>query len=117
MAKKPDGEGDTKQVATLSLQRVAIDTYRESVTYLHRQCEIYRAEGFQALARVEVGNKERRILAVLNVVDDQTLVAPSELGLSEEDFERLGLEAGSAVRVQHAGPPQSIEAVGRKIEG
>ena len=117
MAKKPDGEGDTKQVATLSLQRVAIDTYRESVAYLHRQCEIYRAEGFQALARVEVGNKERRILAVLNVVDDQTLVAPSELGLSEEAFERLGLEAGSAVRVQHAGPPQSMEAVRRKIEG
>ena len=38
----------------LALRRVAIDTYRENVAYLHRDCAIYRAEGFQALAKVEV---------------------------------------------------------------
>ncbi|MEN9724935.1 MAG: hypothetical protein RLZZ98_444, partial [Pseudomonadota bacterium] len=26
----------------LSLKRVAIDTYRENVAYLHRDCEAYR---------------------------------------------------------------------------
>ncbi|MGD8416979.1 MAG: thymidine phosphorylase, partial [Pseudomonadales bacterium] len=54
----------------LRVQRVAIDTYRENVAYLHRQCEVYRAEGFQALAKVEVSANGRHILAVLNVVDD-----------------------------------------------
>ena len=38
----------------LRLKRVAIDTYRENVAYLHRECDIYRAEGFQALSKVEV---------------------------------------------------------------
>ncbi len=38
----------------LALRRVAIDTYRENVAYLHRDCAIYRAEGFQALEKVEV---------------------------------------------------------------
>lgn len=44
----------TAKTTTLSLKRVGIDTYRENVAYLHRDCAIYRAEGFQALAKIEV---------------------------------------------------------------
>ncbi len=102
---------------TLSLRRVAIDTYRENVAYMHRQCENYRAEGFQALAKVEITANGKRILAVLNVVDDVALVAPGELGLSEEAISTLGLEDGAAVSVCHAEPPASMDAVRRKIEG
>ena len=43
-----------EQQFPLALRRVAIDTYRENVAYLHRDCAVYRAEGFQALAKVEV---------------------------------------------------------------
>lgn len=103
---------------TLTLHRVAIDTYRENVAYLHRQCEIYRAEGFQALAKVEVhGGNGVRIMAVLNVVDDSALVPPDALGLSEEAFAAMGLEEGAAVEVRHAEPPVSMDAVRRKIAG
>lgn len=105
-------------VGTLKLQRVGIDTYRENVAYLHRQCEIYRAEGFQALAKVEVSSGNGiRIQAVLNVVDDERLVGPDELGLSEEAFAALGLESGAEVRICHAEPPASMDAVRRKISG
>jgi len=105
-------------VGSLALRRVAIDTYHENVAYLNRQCEIYRAEGFQALTKVEVSDGEGRyIVAVLNVVDDDALVAPQELGLSEEAFATLGLEPGAAVKIAHAEPPASMEAVRRKIEG
>ena len=105
----------------LRLRRVAIDTYRENVAYLHRECAVYRAEGFQALAKVEVegaaeGDGER-IVAVVNVVDDERIVAPGELGLSEEALGSLGLTPGTPVRVRHAAPPASMEAVRRKIEG
>lgn len=97
---------------------MAIDTYRENVAYLNRQCEIYRAEGFQALAKVEItGDSGRRIIAVLNVVDDDALVAPEELGLSEEAIATLDLKPGAAVRIYHAEPPASMESVRRKIEG
>ncbi len=103
--------------ATLALRRVAIDTYRENVAYLHRQCELYRAEGFQALSKVEIHANGKRILAVLNVVDDVALVGPDELGLSEEAISTLGSEVGAAVQVSHAEPPASMDAVRRKIEG
>jgi len=101
----------------LQLQRVGIDTYRENVAYLHRECEIYRAEGFQALSKVEITADGKRILAVLNVVDDDHIVSPTELGLSEQAYLQLGLEPGNAVRIDHAEPPQSMGAVRRKILG
>ncbi len=59
---------------TLKLRRLGIDTYRENVAYLHRDCEVYRAEGFQALSKVKICADGRRILAVLNVVDDDKIV-------------------------------------------
>ena len=61
--------------ATLHVRRIGIDTYRENVVYLRRDCPVVRAEGFQALAKVEVLANGATILAVLNVVDDARLVA------------------------------------------
>ncbi len=101
----------------LRLRRVAIDTYRENVAYLHRDCAIYRAEGFQALSKIEISNRSHRILAVLNVVDDVSLVGPGELGLSEQAFDQFGQPPGAAVEVAHAEPPASMEAVRRKMAG
>ena len=60
--------------ATLSLKRVAIDTYHENFAYLHRDCPLYKAEGFQALSKIEIQQDGRKILAVLNVVDDDCIV-------------------------------------------
>ena len=101
----------------LKLRRVAIDTYRENVAYMHRDCDFYRAEGFQALNKVEVTANGNRIYAVLNVVDDEQLVAPNELGLSEQAFDQLNLEPGFPVSVAQAEPPSSMDAVRRKIAG
>ena len=73
----------------LKLRRVAIDTYHENVAYLHRDCVVYRAEGFQALAKIRVTCAGQGIEAVLNVVDDDRIVATDELGLSEQAFAQL----------------------------
>ena len=102
---------------TLSLRRVAIDTYHENVAFINRNCELYRAEGFQALSKIEVIANGQRILAVLNIVDDDAIVTPEELGLSEQAFEQLAQEAGHHVHIEHSEPPQSMDAVRRKIEG
>ena len=103
--------------ATLQLHRVAIDTYRENVAYLHRDCAIYRAEGFQALSKVEVRANGRRILASLNVVDDPAIVGCQQLGLSEDAFAQLGVEDGHPASICQAEPPSSIPALHRKIAG
>lgn len=66
-------------MGTLSLKQVAIDTYMENVAYLHRECEIYRAEGFQALSKIKINANNKTVYAVLNVVDDTNIVTPTEL--------------------------------------
>ncbi len=112
---KKSKSGSARQ--TLKLRRLGIDTYRENVVYLHRECEIYRAEGFQALSKVKICADGRRILAVLNVVDDDSIVTPGDLGLSEEAFAKLGVNEGHLVSIEHAEPPASMNAVRRKIAG
>lgn len=102
----------------LRLRRVAIDTYKENVVYLHRQCHVYSVERFQALSKIEiVDGNGHRIVAVLNVVDTEAVVGVDEVGLSEQAFEQMDLAEGSTVAVAHAEPPGSMEAVRRKIAG
>jgi thymidine phosphorylase len=110
-------EKKSKRNEHLKLCRVAIDTYKENVAYMHRECEFYRAEGFQALTKVEVKANGKRIYAVLNVVDDESIVDPCELGLSEQAFDQLGLEPGYPISVAQAELPPSMDAVRRKIAG
>ncbi|TNF60144.1 MAG: thymidine phosphorylase family protein [Burkholderiales bacterium] len=110
-------ENPNHAAGTLGLRRVAIDTYHENVAYLHRDCAIYRAEGFQALSKVEVRANGRRILATLNVVDDERIVGCDELGVSEEAFARLQVPDGHLASVSQAEPPESIPALFRKING
>ncbi|APR03553.1 thymidine phosphorylase family protein [Thauera chlorobenzoica] len=111
----PPAEGET--AFPLTLRRVAVDTYRENVAYLHRDCAIYRAEGFQALAKVEVRANGRRILATLNVVDDPAIVGCGEIGLSIDAFAQMGVADGHPAMVAQAEPPSSIPALHRKIAG
>lgn len=110
-------EKETGSNGKLQLRRVAIDTYRENVAYMHRECEFYRAEGFQALTKVRVKADGKHIFAVLNVVDDESIVGLCELGLSEQAFEQLGLPTGHPISVAQAELPPSMDAVRRKING
>jgi thymidine phosphorylase len=103
----------------LQLRRVEIDTFRENVAFLHRDCNVYRSEGFQALSKIEITSEDgnRTILATLNVVDDTSITTPEELGLSEQAFEQFDLPEGAVISVSQARPPASLGAVHRKIAG
>ena len=101
---------------TLQIRRVGIDTWRESVVYLHRDCPVVRAEGFQALSKVTVHANGTTLTAVLNVVDDERIVAPCDLGVSEDAFERLQVPEGHVAQIEHAEPPLTHPRFAR-IEG
>jgi thymidine phosphorylase len=105
------------QSSTLKIRRVGIDTWRENVVYMHRDCPVVRAAGFQALSKVEVHANGQLILAVLNVVSDERIVSACELGVSEDAFRRLGVEDGHSASIAHAEPARSIGALHRKISG
>jgi len=101
----------------LKLRRIAIDTYHENVAFLARDCPLYRAEAFQALAKIEISSNGRTILATLNIVDDPRLLKGDELGLSEQSFRQLGLPEGEGVAVAQAAPPLGRDAVRAKVLG
>lgn len=111
------GPGTGGEPSRLALRRVLIDTYHENVAYMHRDCEVYRAEGFKALSKVEVRTNGHSILATLNVVDDASIVSCGELGLSKAAFEQLAVENGHTVTVAQAEPPESMGALHRKLAG
>jgi len=111
------GPGTGGAPSRLALRRVLIDTYHENVAYMHRDCEVYRAEGFKALSKVEVRTNGHSILATLNVVDDASIVACGELGLSKAAFAQLAVENGHTVTVAQAEPPESMGALHRKLAG
>jgi thymidine phosphorylase len=115
---KPDNSHELALPA-LRLKRVAIDTYRENVAFLHRECNLYRSEGFQALNKIEIHKQSNGepVIAVLNIVDDASITAPDEIGLSEQVYDQMGVPEGTQVNIAHASPPASLKAVHQKIAG
>jgi thymidine phosphorylase len=102
----------------LRLRRIGIDTYQENVALIRRCCQAFRPEEHQALRKVEIGHDHKAILiATLAIVDDDSLLEPEELGLSEQAFRRLGLAEGAVVTIAPASPPRSLDAVRSKIHG
>jgi thymidine phosphorylase len=57
------------------------------------------------------------MLATLIITDDDALVGPDELGLSEPAFRRFAEPVGSAVTIAPAASPASLDAVRAKIMG
>lgn len=103
----------------LTLKSVAIDTFKENVAYLHRDCPLYSTQGFQALMKIEIykQDSDSPVIAVLNIVDDNAIVDINELGLSTQAFKQLGQLPGANVSIAPAKPPISLKAVHRKISG
>lgn len=101
----------------LRVKKLAIDTSQETVAFLSRNCTVYRAEEFLALARIEITGGKRRIVATLNVVDDPGILGADELGLSLLAYRQLGLPEGDRVEIAQAAPPASLDHVRAKIDG
>jgi thymidine phosphorylase len=101
----------------LKIRSVNLDTGRENVVVISRQSKALRAEIFRGFSRVELRCNSRVLLATLLITDDDTLVGPHEIGLSQPAFRRFAESAGTLATVSPAAPPDSLEAVRAKIRG
>jgi thymidine phosphorylase len=101
----------------LSIVRVNLDTGRENVVVISRRSKALRPELFRGFSRVELRCNSRILLATLLITDDDTLVGPGGIGLSEPAFRRFAEPEGNLVTVTPAPPPDSLEAVRGKIQG
>jgi thymidine phosphorylase len=101
----------------LKLKRIGVDTRQENVAFLSRHCTIYRAAEFAGLEKVEVAANGHRIIADLVMVDDPALLGADALGLSTTAFQHFGMPEDTAVRLKHATPARSRDALHAKIQG
>ena len=100
----------------LRLERAGIDTYRQPVVYMHRDCDVCRAEGFAALTRVLIRSGGRELVATLNVVTDDRLDL-DVAELSEAAWAALEPAPNSWAVFSHPEPPVSAPALRAKVFG
>jgi thymidine phosphorylase len=96
---------------------LALDTGRENVAVILASSLALRPEVFRSFSRVEIAGSERTVIATLMTADDPGLVGPTELGLAEPAFRRLGQPDGAEITLSPVTPPNSLDAVRRKIAG
>lgn len=100
----------------LRVRWLGIDTYKQPVIYMHRDCLICRSEGFAAQARVLVELQGREIIATLNVIDSG-LLNVDEAGLSTWAWQALGAADGDSLSIRHAPELESLHGVRAKLYG
>jgi thymidine phosphorylase len=100
----------------LHLRALGIDTHQEFVIYIHRDCHVCRAEGFEAQTRVEVSCRDRHLIATLNLISSDLLNA-GEASLSLSAWRALQVTPGDVVNVTHAPTLDSLSVMRAKIYG
>lgn len=101
----------------LTLKHLSINSFNENIAYLHKDCVAYKLEEIKFMTKVEIHGGAKPVYAFLNIVDDESLVAPDQLALNTEGFERINLPEGSNITLALTPPPPSIASIKRKIAG
>lgn len=101
----------------LVLKHVPIRSFNENIAYLHKDCSIYKIDNIKSLTRIEIHGGKQPVFAFLQIVDNNKIVRPDELGLNSEAFAQTGLPEGSKITLTLTPPAQSLSAVKRKIAG
>ncbi len=101
----------------LQLKHLPITSFNENIAYIHRDCSIYKIDNIKSMTRIEVHGGENPVYAFLQIVDNNKIIRPDELGLNTEAFKKIGLSEGSKVTLTLTPPAPSLAAVHRKING
>lgn len=101
---------------TLTLKSLGINTYKEAVVYMRKDCPVCRSEGFEAPARVKIIHKNRIILATLNTIESDLLTS-HEASLSIFAWEQLNASVGDEIQVFHTDHLNSLDHIRGKIYG
>lgn len=100
----------------LRLKYLGIDTYKEPVIYMHADCPVCKAEGFESQGRILVTYNGKTIIATLNKITTN-LLKECEVGFSEYAWKSLNATEGELIQVSHPLPIKSLSYVRSKIYG
>ena len=101
----------------LKIRRMPLDTWRENICFLHRDCTVYNAENYLGPAKVDIFTETASLRARVNLVEDGELLGLDEVGLSSHSFETLGLPEGSEVLLERTPSPESLRTLRAKVGG
>src|SRR3569833_1735786 len=101
----------------LKIRSVSLDAGRENVVVISRRSRALRPDVFRGFSRVELRCNSSLLLATLLITDDDSLVGPDEIGLSEPALRRFGEPISTHTTDTPAAPPDSHETVRAKIRG
>lgn len=101
----------------LSLKHLNIKSFNENLAYLNKNCLDYSIDDISALSQVEIQTENSKIYAFLQVVDDDSIVSPTQLALNDEAFANLGEQEGTEVIISLAAAAPSRTSLKRKIAG
>lgn len=100
----------------LSFKNLGIDTNQEMVVFMPASCHVCKSEGFRALTRVTVSFNNKSIIAALNVTNDG-LLQEGEISLSGSAINKLNIQEGDLLEVNHMKPLRSMAHVRAKLYG
>jgi len=100
----------------LKARKLGIEAVQETQVFLHKNCDVCKAEGFETHARVLVTHDDRSVIADLYQVTSD-LVHVEEAGLSDLAWQRLGLHEGGEVTISHPPTIESLSSVRGKVYG
>lgn len=101
----------------LILKHIPVRSFNENIAYIHKDCTIYKIDNIKSLTRIEIHGGKQPVFAFLQIVDNNKIVRPDELGLNTEAFSQTGLPEGAKITLTLTPPAQSLSAVKRKILG
>ena len=94
-----------------------VDTWRDHICFLHRDCTVYPAPDYLGPNKVFIACGSAEIRVRVNVLDDDQVIGRDEIGLSQYAFDTLGLPEGTEVTLERATPPDSLSILRGKVAG
>ena len=81
----------------LILKHIPVRSFNENIAYIHKDCTIYKIDNIKSLTRIEIHGGKQPVFAFLQIVDNNKIVRPDELGLNTEAFSQTGLPEGAKI--------------------
>jgi thymidine phosphorylase len=101
---------------SLRLRCLGINAYHEAIIYMRADCHVCHSEGFEIQARIQVTLGQHSVIATINIVESELLLA-GEAGLSTYAWDCLQAKEGDEVHLSHPKPLESLSFIHSKIYG
>ena len=99
------------------VRRIPINGNGMKIAYLHRNCQQFNIENLACFSQIELQSENKSAFACLQIIEDDMLIKPDEIGLNIEAFTELGLKEYQKINICLAMPTTGLNILHKKISG